>query len=144
MASGAFHKSERSFGRKMTGIKTGFSYTMIPVKEKFLHRNVLIRIGLAVLLSVLYGILSGQFVLRFIDGLSIAAVLFLLAGVLNYWWKEGFFAFFTWKKRDEASFLTYREQLREERKNTENHSLYAGLALLVISLFLTVFYMILR
>ena len=117
---------------------------MIPVKKKFLHRNVLIRVAIALLLSVLYGILSGQFLLRFIDGLSIAAILFLLAGVLNYWWKEGFFAFFTWKKREEASFLTYREQLREERKDTENQSLYAGLILLVLSLILTGFFMILR
>ena len=128
----------------MTGFITGFSYRMISMKQKFLHRNVLIRIGIALLFSALYGILSGQFLLRFIDGLSIAAVLFLLAGALNYWWKEGFFAFFTWKKREEASFLTYRDKIREERKDAENHSLYAGLILLVLSLFLTGCFMIFR
>ncbi len=117
---------------------------MVPVKQKLLNRYVLIRIGLAAVISVLYGLLSGKFLLRFTDGLSIASVLYLLAGILNYWWKEGFFAFFTWKKRDEASFLSYREKIREERKDMENPSLYAGLVLLVISLILTGIFMILR
>ena len=113
------------------------------MKQRFCNRSVLIRCALAAAASILYGILSGPFVLHLIDGLSIASILFLFLGVLNYWWKEGFFAFFSWKKKEEPSFLTYRERLREERKHADNHSLYAGLWLLAVSLLLTGLYLIL-
>ena len=102
-----------------------------------------IRILAAAVLSLAYGILSGNVLLRFIDGLSIASVLYLLAGVLVYWWKEGFFSFFTWQKK-EGSFLEYRNQIQQERKHTDNPSLWAGLFLLVISLVLTLLYTLLR
>ena len=110
------------------------------IRQKFFNRAFGIRILIALVLSVLYGILSGRFFLRLIDGLSIAAVLFLFLGLLVYWWKEGFFSFFFWKKEEEPSFLKYRQKVVEERKHADNHSLYAGLWLLAVSLILTVLY----
>lgn len=112
------------------------------MKQRFLNRPVLLRCVLAIAASILYGMRSGPFLLHFIDGVSIASILFLFLGLMNYWWKEGFFAFFNWKQSEEASFLTYREKLREKRQHADNHSLYAGLWLLALSLFLTALYML--
>ena len=109
--------------------------------SKLKEKAVLIRLGIAFTVSLLYGFLSGQFALRFIDGISIASVLYLFAGLLHYWWKEGFFSFFLWKK-EEGPFITYREKVKEERKHLDNPSLTAGLVLLVIALVLTLLYSI--
>ena len=107
--------------------------------QKFKTRAVLIRCLIAVILSVIYGIVSGPFLLHMIDGLSIASVLFLFAGMLIYWWKEGFFTFFSWKKED-GPLAAHREKVRDERRNIENPTLYAGLLLLAVSLILTLVY----
>lgn len=112
------------------------------MKQRFLNRSVLIRCGIAIAASILYGMIRRPFLLHFIDGISIASVLYLFLGMLNYWWKEGFFAFFNWKQSEEASFLAYREKLREKRQHADNHSLYAGLWLLTLSLILTALYML--
>ena len=77
-----------------------------------------------------------------IDGLSIASVLFLFAGMLVYWWKEGFFTFFSWKRED-GPLIAHREKVRAERRNEENPTLYAGLILLILSLVLTLLYTLL-
>ena len=113
------------------------------MKQKFFSRPVYLRLAAAALLSLVYGILQPPFLLHVIDGLSILSVLFLFAGILIYWWKEGFFSFFTWKKQ-EGSFLTYRETLRNERAQTENPTFYAGLILFVLSLVLTGLYTLLQ
>lgn len=113
------------------------------MKEKFLAKGVLIRIAAALVLSLVYGIVSGQFLLRFTDGLSIASVLFLFLGILTFWWKDGAFSFYSWK-RDEASFAAHRKSVREARANADNHSFYAGLILLVLSLLFTLLFMLIR
>ena len=110
--------------------------------QKFKTRAVLIRCLIAVILSVIYGIVSGPFLLHMIDGLSIASVLFLFAGMMVYWWKEGFFTFFSWKRED-GPLTAHREKVRAERRNEENPTLYAGLLLLAVSLVLTLLYTLL-
>ena len=110
------------------------------MKEKLFNRSVGIRCLTALAASLIYGLLSGSFFLRFTDGMSIASIILLFMGILNYWWKEGFFSFFTWKKRDESSIITYRETIREERKHMDNHSFYAGILCLLISLILTLIF----
>ena len=110
--------------------------------QKFKTRAVLIRCLIAVILSVIYGIVSGPFLLHMIDGLSIASVLFLFAGMMVYWWKEGFFTFFSWKRED-GPLIAHREKVRAERRNEENPTLYAGLLLLAVSLVLTLLYTLL-
>ena len=124
---------------KSAGQDARFFDTMGTMIQKFNTRPVWIRCLLAVILSVIYGIVSGPFLLHMIDGLSIASVLFLFAGLMVYWWKDGFFTFFSWKRED-GSLTSCRQQVREERRNAENPSLYAGLILLAVSLLLTLLY----
>lgn len=124
---------------KSAGQDARFFDTMDNMIQKFKTRSVLIRCLIALILSVIYGIVSGPFLLHMIDGLSIASVLFLFAGMLIYWWKEGFFTFFSWKKED-GPLAAHREKVRDERRNIENPTLYAGLLLLAVSLILTLVY----
>ena len=124
---------------KSAGQDARFFDTMDNMIQKFKTRSVLIRCLIALILSVIYGIVSGPFLLHMIDGLSIASVLFLFAGMLIYWWKEGFFTFFSWKKED-GPLAAHREKIRDERRNIENPTLYAGLLLLAVSLILTLVY----
>ena len=124
---------------KSAGQDARFFDTMDNMIQKFKTRSVLIRCLIALILSVIYGIVSGPFLLHMIDGLSIASVLFLFAGMLIYWWKEGFFTFFSWKKED-GPLGAHREKVRDERRNIENPTLYAGLLLLAVSLILTLVY----
>ena len=107
--------------------------------QRFKTRGVWIRCLAAAAISMVYGIIVPPFLLHFIDGLSISSVLLLFAGILVFWWKEGFFTFFSWKKEN-GSLTAYREKVVEERKNTENPAFYAGAALFVISMFLTLLY----
>ena len=113
------------------------------MKQRFLNQQVYFRLGLALILSLAYGFLQPPFLLHVIDGLSILSVLYLLGGLLIWWWKEGFFAFFSWKKQ-EGSFVSFREQLRKERADTENPTLFAGILLFVLSLLLTGLYVLLQ
>ena len=107
--------------------------------QKFKTTSVAVRCLIAAAVSVIYGIVSGPFLLHLIDGLSICSVLLLFAGMMVYWWKDGFFTFFSWKREDEP-LTPLREKVRAERANAENPSLYAGLILLVISIVLTLLY----
>ena len=109
---------------------------------KFKTKSVAVRCLIAVILSVIYGVVSGPFLLHLIDGLSIASVLLLFAGMLVYWWKDGFFTFFSWKRED-GPLTPLREKVRAERAEAENPALYAGLILLILSLVLTLLYTLL-
>lgn len=111
------------------------------MKEKFFCRPVLILCLIAVILSLLYGMIDPPFFLHFTDGLSISSVLLLLAGILNLWWKDGAFSFYSWK-RENGSYSEYRERLRRERKDADNHTLFAGIWMLVLSLLVTLIYML--
>ena len=124
---------------RYTGHTARFFDTMETMIQKFKTRPVMIRCLIAAVLSAIYGIVSGPFLLHMIDGLSIASVLFLFAGMMVYWWKEGFFTFFSWKRED-GPLTAHREKVRAERRHEENPTLYAGLLLLAVSLILTLIY----
>ena len=119
-------------------MNAGFTSGM---KEKFLCRPVLIICLVCIVISLLYAFLVPPFFLHFTDGISICSVLLLLVGVLNIWWKEGAFSFFLWKKEN-GPYSEFLSGIREERKNADNHSLYAGLWMLGISLLVTGIYML--
>ncbi len=110
--------------------------------QKFKTKSVALRCLIAAALSVIYSIVSGPFLLHLIDGLSICSVLLLFAGMLVYWWKDGFFTFFSWKRED-GPLTPLREKVRAERAEAETPALYAGLLLLAVSLILTLLYTLL-
>ena len=127
---------------KYTGHTARFFVRMDIMIQKFKTKSVALRCLIAAALSVIYSIVSGPFLLHLIDGLSICSVLLLFAGMIVYWWKEGFFTFFSWKRED-GPLTSLREKVRAERAEAENPALYAGLLLLAVSLILTLLYTLL-
>lgn len=117
-----------------------FSF-MNTIKERFLNRAVLVRLILALVFSLIYALAVPPFFLHLTDGISICSVILLLLGILNFWWKDGFFSFFSWN-RQKGSFADYRNALREERRDAENPSLYAGILTLAAGLLLTLVYVL--
>lgn len=117
-----------------------FSF-MNTIKERFLNRAVLARLILALVFSLIYALAVPPFFLHLTDGISICSVILLLLGILNFWWKDGFFSFFSWN-RQKGSFADYRNALREERRDAENPSLYAGILTLAAGLLLTLVYVL--
>ena len=116
---------------------------MEQLKENFMNRTVYVYIGITAILSLIYAVLVPPFALHFTDGISIGSVILLFLGILNIWWKDGFFSFFTWKK-EQGPYAEYRNKLRQERRNAENPALYAGIALLAAALVLTGLYVVIR
>ncbi len=114
---------------------------MNTIKERFLNRAVLARLILALVFSLIYALAVPPFFLHLTDGISICSVILLLLGILNFWWKDGFFSFFSWN-RQKGSFADYRNALREERRDAENPSLYAGILTLAAGLLLTLVYVL--
>jgi hypothetical protein len=111
------------------------------MKDRFLCRPVLLISLACIVISLLWAVLVPPFFLHFTDGISICSVILLLLGVLNIWWKEGAFSFFLWKKEN-GPYAEFLSSIREERKNADNHTLYAGLWMFGISLLVTGIYML--
>ena len=116
---------------------------MEKLKEKFLNRAVYVYAGIVIAGSLIYASAVPPFALHFIDGISIGSVILLFLGVLNVWWKDGFFSFFSWKK-EQGSYTEYRSALRESRKDAKIPTLYAGIALFVLALVLTGIYLLVQ
>ena len=105
-----------------------------------LNKTILTYITVPIIISFVFARLQDNFLLSFIDTLSILSGLMLAYSLAVYLYKDGVFSFFTWKDKSK-SYSSYRNQLREERKKQDNPAFLSGLILVIISILLTVYYM---
>lgn len=111
---------------------------MRPNKNTF-FTHVIVVIGL----SIVYGRLHDNFLLRFIDAMSMMSGLLLAYGLCVYLWKDGVFSFLRWNPKS-SSYSHFRAQLQEERKSVSNDVLYSGGFLMVLSILLTIYYVVIH
>ena len=110
-------------------------------KQNLLCRDVLIRIAICLVISIIYGILNPPFLLRFIDAFSVCGFILLAIGLAVIFYKDGSFSFFSWKHK-EKSWQAHQQEIKKARMNQDNDCLYASLPVLALSLFLTILYVL--
>ncbi len=113
------------------------------IKEKLFNKFALILYGIAIVLSIIYGLVYGPFYVHFIDGITIMGMLyFMIAAVI--WGQKG-------KIIDKRSIQLKRfkhNEMLETDNDSDNYTyfkeknkfIYPSLLLLLIAFLLAAFY----
>ena len=109
------------------------------LKEIAGERRIWISAAVWAAAGIVNGIRVSPFYLHFLNGLTIAGFALLIVGLCKWFWKEGDFAFFSWKPKS-GSYTRYRSTIIEERRSEKNPWLTAGLMVTAIALVLSLLY----